>query len=394
MSRQGSVFGASLLIAGTAIGGGMLALPVVTSLGGFLPAVVLYIACWLFMTITALLFVEVWLSLDGEPNVISMAKKMLGWPGKIAAWILYIFLFYCLSTAYVSGGGAFFAELFPALPSWLSCVIFVAIFAPFVFIGAWATDRINMILMVGLVCSYLVFVFVGTSSVQSERLLSFSWSHSLGALPVVFTSFAFQGFVPSLCFYLNRDLKKIRKAILIGSSLPLVVYIIWEALILGIVPVFGPGGLAQALENGETAVTPLKTVIQHPYIYLVGQFFAFFALVSSFLGVALGLLDFFADGFHIKKTVKGRYYLSLFVFVPPLLFALTNTNIFLQALRYAGGYGCALLLGLLPTLMVWRARYTLKISSPYKVCGGKPLLLVLLLFILFELIVEVFQDMI
>ena len=63
------IVGGALLVAGTSIGGGMLALPIVVSLGGVLPGIVIDIVCWFFMMTTGLLFVELALSLEGEPNI-------------------------------------------------------------------------------------------------------------------------------------------------------------------------------------------------------------------------------------------------------------------------------------------------------------------------------------
>ena len=47
------------LVGGTCIGGGMLALPVSTSLVGFLPSLVVMTLAWIFMTCTGLLILEV-----------------------------------------------------------------------------------------------------------------------------------------------------------------------------------------------------------------------------------------------------------------------------------------------------------------------------------------------
>ena len=78
MNKSGSVFGGALLVAGTSIGGGMLALPVLTSLGGFIPSLFIYLCCWLFMTCTGLLFLEVSLWMHAEANIVSMADRTLG----------------------------------------------------------------------------------------------------------------------------------------------------------------------------------------------------------------------------------------------------------------------------------------------------------------------------
>jgi len=85
----------ALLISGTAIGAGMLALPVVTGLGGFLPAMLLYFICWLFMACTGLLLLEVCLWMPNDANIITMSHHLLGPIGRACSWVLYLFLFYC-----------------------------------------------------------------------------------------------------------------------------------------------------------------------------------------------------------------------------------------------------------------------------------------------------------
>lgn len=388
--KTGTLFGGTLLVAGTTIGGGMLALPVLTSSGGFAPSLVIYLVCWLFMACTGLLFLEVCLWMGGESNIVSMAQRTLGAPGKWFAWIVYLFLFYCLTLAYVVGCGNLVVEASNgALPDWSGSLLFVLIFAPFVFAGARVVGPLNIALMFGLAVSYFIFVYLGYPYVKMDNLREMNWSLSVFALPIAFTSFAYQGIIPTLVNYMHFDRHRIRQAILLGSFIPFVTYVIWEWLILGIVPAQGPGGLAEALSEGNNAVYPLKSFINNPSVYVVGQFFAFFALVTSFFGVTLGLLDFLADGLKIEKTPKGKLFLCFLVFVPPLIFAFLHPHVFLQALDFAGGFGCALLLGLLPVLMVWSGRYFMKLESEYKLPGGRPFLVVLVLFVLFEIGCEI-----
>lgn len=387
--RKGSILGGSLLVAGTSIGGGMLALPVLTSLAGFLPSLVIYFLCWLFMASTGLLFLEVSHWLKGESNVISMAEATLGKAGRYFAWAVYIFLFYCLTIAYMVGCGNIVVELSQyRIPDWLGPIVFVVIFAPLILIPTIWASRLNVWLVAGLALSYLGFVILGFRYVNSEFLSHSSWPHALMALPIAFTAFAYQGIIPTLAAYMHHDAASTRKAILIGSFIPLVAYIIWEWLILGIVPTYGPGGLAEALKNGDNAVYPLKNFIQNPAVYYLGQSFAFFALVTSFLGVTLGLRDFLADGLQIRKDRKGKALLALLIFTFPLIISVSYPRIFLIALDYAGGFGVALLLGLLPIIMTWVGRYSLKWREQPQLPGGKLVLTLLGLFVIFELLHE------
>lgn len=390
LNAKGSVFHGALLVAGTTIGGGMLALPVLTSLGGFFPSLVIFFLCWLFMTCTGLLFLEVSMWMNGESNIVSMADKTLGKPGRIFAWVLYLFLFYCLTLAYVVGCGDLVSQLSQGgVSEWVGSVIFIILFAPFVYAGAHIVGKLNIYLMLGLGLSFFAFVYLGYPYVKTDLLLYRDWGLSLKALPIAFTAFAYQGIIPTLAHYMHHDIKRLRMAIIIGTLLPFAAYIVWQWLILGIVPAFGAGSLNEALQNGQNAVQPLKYFLQSPNVYAVGQSFAFFALVTSFFGVTLGLLDFLADGLSIKKTPKGKLLLCALIFIPPLVIALIHPGIFLQALDFAGGYGCALLLGLLPILMVWSGRYFLGYKSTYSLAGGKVTLILLILFVLFELSIEI-----
>ncbi len=390
-SKQGHLLGGTLLVAGTSIGAGMLALPVVTAAGGFVPAFFVYLLCWIFMTCTGLLLLEICLKLPPDANLVSMASSYLGIPGKIFAWLLYLFLFYCLSVAYISGGGGLLNDwLGHSLAPWQSALLFVALLAPFVYAGARMVDRINLVLMGGLILSYMAFVVLGAPHVQLAPLQHAEWKASLIALPVIFTSFSYQGIIPSLTTYLHRDPRKIRLAIFGGTTLAFVIYLLWEFLILGIVPIEGDGGLAQAKELGLTAVAPLKQHVASGSIAAIGQAFAFFAITTSFLGVTLGLLDFLADGLRMPKKGLRRLFLAFLTFGPPAAIALLNPNIFIFALVFAGGIGCALLLGFLPVLMVWIARYGKggHHGGPIQLGGGRGVLLFLFLFVFVELAIE------
>lgn len=386
-------FAGSLIVGGTAIGAGMLGLPIATAMGGFFPAVLIYVVCWLFCMSTGLLFLEICTWMPPGSNIVSMAKQYLGRSGEVAAWLLYIFLFYTLTIAYVSVGGGFAHALFEgALPLSMSTILFTLIFASFVYVGAKAVDKLNMVLMIGLVCSFLAFMIVGLGHVKTERLLHVDFEQALLGLPVILTAFSYHGTIPTLYEYLERNTKQMRFAIIFGTSLPFLTYILWEYLILGIIPLEGKYSLAQALKTGQTAVAPLGNLLPGSPIFMIGQFFSAFALTTSFIGVTLGLLDFLADGFKVEKTHINRFWLSLAIFIPPIVISLTNPGIFLTALGYAGSIGCALLLGLMPALMVWVGRYMRKETGERQLVGGRSVLLLLYLFVALELLVEFYKE--
>src|SRR4051812_31007817 len=115
-----NVGGACLLVAGTCVGGGMLALPVATSAAGFLPSSLMMLACWGFMTFTGLLLIEANLWMPAGSHVITMAQRLLGPIGKGASWILYLFIAYFSLVAYVSGAGSLLTS---GVDYWFNVVI-------------------------------------------------------------------------------------------------------------------------------------------------------------------------------------------------------------------------------------------------------------------------------
>jgi len=382
----GHLVGGVLLVAGTSIGVGMLALPIATAAGGFVPSLFVYALCWLFMLCTGLLILEACIWMPKDANLITLSSRLLGRWGKVFCWFLYLFLFSCLMVAHTAGGGSVVSLLSNGtLPLWLSTIIYVAIFSPVVYFGTLWVDRINIVFMVGIVITYLTFVGSSVKYVDFNLLTRMDWGKSWLALPVVFTAFGYQSLIPTLFNYMNRNVPKMRTAIILGTSIPFAIYVIWEMLILGIVPFTGSGGLAEAAVKGENAVNPLGSYLHNTTLLTIGQAFAFFAMTTSFLGISIAFIDFLADGLKVAKQGMDRIKLCAAIFLIPMIITFINPNLFLVALGYAGGFGVALLLGAMPILMVWAGRYYEGHSLLHQqLPGGKITLSILMTFVLLE----------
>lgn len=258
------LIGGILLIVGTSIGGGMLALPVSTAEVGFGNSLFFLIACWLIMTSGALLVLEVNLRLPPGSNMISMAKATLGLPGQIIAWITYLFLLYTLLAAYISGGSDVFNALLQKiniqLPTWVTSIIFTSIFSVVVYNGIRSVDYVNRGLMFGKLGVYVLLVAIISPHVSPSSLTGGSASAFTGMLMVLITSFGFASIVPSLRDYFDNDITTLRRVILLGSLIPLFCYIVWDAVIMGVVAREGNNGLI-ALMSSEHATSGLTEAL-------------------------------------------------------------------------------------------------------------------------------------
>lgn len=374
--KTGSIVGAILLITGCCIGAGMLGLPVISALTGFKPSLVMFFVSWLFMTSTALLLLEVNLWFSSEVSIVSMAGRTLGIAGKIVSWLCFLFLFYALGVAYIAGSGELIANVIQevfhvSMAHWIGSLTISLLFGVFVYLGTRAVDIFNRFLMSGLIATYLLLVILGGPHVRSENLTFANWSAAPFVLPVMIISFGFHNLIPSLSTYLQWDLKRLRWAIIGGSLLALMIYIVWEWLILGLVPAQNHGDIKQVLSEGEMATQFLKDAVGASWVLDIIQYFAFFAIVTSFLGNSLSFVDFLADGLRIKKNHWGKCLLCLLVIAPPFILSVVYPKIFLAALNYAGSFGAVILFGILPALMVWSGRYYKQLGDKHLVPGGK-----------------------
>ena len=399
INKKNRLVGAILLVSGTTIGAGMLALPVTTGLAGFFPSLLIMTFIWLFMMLTAFYFLEVNLRMKGESNLISMIHKTLGRPGEAIAWVTYLLLLYALTSAYLLGCSQILSDFLQGafsftVPRWVWPTAIFIFFGVFVYLGTAVADFLNRFMMMGLVIAYIVLVVIGSSSVNPVMLTHINWAFLLPSVSVVLTTFGFHIIIPTLTTYLEHDAKLLKRAIFIGSLIPFLVYVIWQFLVMGVVPVYGAESLSEAAIKGLQVTFFLKILLGSRWVGLAVRAFAFFAIVTSLLGVSLSLSDFLADGLKIKKTHWGKFLLILLTFVPPLLFALFYPHGFILALQYAGIF-VVVLLALLPALMVWGERYGPKGQRgfekiDFKVPGGKVALIGTILISLLLLGIEVF----
>lgn len=389
------LLGGILLVSGSCIGAGMLALPIITGLAGLIPSMVIFLLTWLFMLSTSLLLLEVSLNLSFGINLVTMVEQTLGRIGKIVCWSTFLFLFYCLMVAYAVGSGNLFMGVLKEItglqfPYYLGSLFFVSSFGIAVYFGTESVDRFNRILMLGLVISYIIILWAAWRYIDVSRLSNMAWGYCPFIIPVTVVGFGFHQLVPTLTTYFQGNERELKKTLVIGSLIPLVVYFFWEVLVLGIVPMEGDGGIVETLYRGDTAAQALLVVVHYGWLGGIIQCFAFFALITSFLGVSLSFVDFLADGLRIEKSCKGKVLLCLMVMLPPFILSLSYSEIFLGALNVAGGIGAAILFGVLPPMMVWKLRYYEGMRTVVCLPGGKKILMLVLLYafivILFELL--------
>ena len=344
------ILGSTFLIAGTTIGAGMLALPMTSASLGFWRSTGLLIGMWIYMLFSAGVMVEI--SQGQGRSIAAIAEEKLGIWGKRIAALSLLGLFWALLAAYIAGGSSILHQesgfSFPVLS-----ILFTLVLGVFVLACTQAVDYANRFLFIIKIAAFLIMVvglypFIKAENfICSENVPFFSW---YTAIPIFFTSFGFHGSIPSLISYLEGDKKSVHISLIVGSIIPLIVYICWLCITIG--PL---GSHLTGSEDVGAFVAKLTEITGHPFWNILINAFTFLAITTSFLGVALSLFDYISEWFCEKESFKTRFQTSVLTFSLPLVFALFYPKGFIFVLGFAAIF-LSILAIILPSFVAFREK--------------------------------------
>ncbi|XP_075670674.1 uncharacterized protein LOC142640453 isoform X3 [Castanea sativa] len=415
--KKGTIAGAVALIIGTSIGSGILALPKKASPAGLVPSSITMIICWAFLLIESLLLVEVNVALRkkkrkneevDELEVISirtMAQETLGEWGGTLATVTYVFLGYTSMIAYSSKSGDILFHLIN-LPASISGIFFTSLFTMLISIGGTrATDQVNQWLttsMIGLLLAIEVLAVV--SGGWAGLGGSGDWGKVPATIPVIIFSLVYHDLAPVLCAYLGGDLTRIRTSVLLGSLVPLLALLVWDAVALGL------------SAQSDQVVDPVELLMRVKWsgVSIMAEAFSLLAVGTSLIGTLLAFFEFFKEQlnnftwqFSSTQLPQGNKLFGLrkwwgrnksftamtMAVTPALLVSSTVPDAFSAATDIAGGYCMTMLYGVLPPAMAW-AMLNREAEDPERRAFSKlrPLLLGVGLFACCIVIEQILQD--
>jgi tyrosine-specific transport protein len=393
---KSEVWNAIALVTGTTVGAGVLALPSSTAAAGFGPSTLALLATWAFMASTGLLFAEIATNLRKEENVnsrslgiLAMTDKILGKAGSVPAGSAYLLIHYALLVAYIAGAGAVVSEVC-GLPQAAGPVIFTAMVGGVLTFGSnKLIDQFNNCWVVAVVFSFLGLMGLALPSVNQTNLQHSDFSAVATSIPTMLVALVYHNVVPTICSQLNYNKMEVTKAIVIGSVIPLLMFLLWNAVILGISPF-----------TGSAVVDPLESLrggSGGPLFSSLVNVFSEAAIITSFTGFVIGLLSFFQDlqppqasaavfsrnskpatSETEASSSKAALLLYAAVLIPPTVVAVAAPDIFSSALDFAGSYGITVLFGAMPIAMAAMQRANRGAKQEVFLPGGAPMLAALM----------------
>lgn len=403
--NNGKLIGSILLVIGTTLGAGMLEFQIIGAPAGFLLSTALMVLVGVMAFITGLMIIEVNLALPANASGFSsMAEKTLGPIWKAIVWFMYLLLLYCIDWAYVSGGSSIINSIMHEsfdihIPSWFGAAAFTLCLGSSIFLGTKTVDYVNRGFMsLKTILLFSVFILLVPQVdinklfvAQNPNQVSYLWA----ATPIFVLAFFYQSVIPSLRLYIGDNAKTLKQAIAYGLLFSGMIYLLWLIATLGIVPMIGEHSFTSLAQNHGSVngfIQLIEHITNNKWATASINWFSSVALTTSFLGVALALFDFLADGLKIPNTNTGRLKTSAITLLPPLALAIFYPNGFVLALNYAAIF-IAIFTTILPAAMVYYLRKNPNLKSPYRVFGGNTLIAAVFLFGILCLILPILANL-
>lgn len=357
-------------LVGTIIGAGVLAIPYAIQKAGFLTGLLNLAILSIAVIFLYLYLGEVVLRTKRNYQLPGYAEHYLGKNGKILMTFTMTFTIYGALTAYMIGVGRSLAAILGmqnsiivlgiAIPADLFLGLLFSAFASTIVYLGLAFIRKSELLMSAIVVTTITlicaFIFL---KIDISNFASFNLTKIFVPYGVILFALAGAVAIPEMKEELIKNKKLLKKAIIVGTLIPIVLYTLFSFVIIG---VCGPS-------TSEIATIYLGKHFGIVMIIL-GNLFAIFAMSTSFLTLGLGLKEVYNYDYKIKKCLSW----ALACLVPIILFILVfffiREEIFYKTIGLAGGVAMSIE-GILLVIMFNRAKrrgerkpeYTIKRSA-------------------------------
>ncbi len=311
---------AVFMITGMTIGAGILGLPYAIAKVGLIPGVVLIVAIGLIMLCLNLMMSDVATWAGENLQLPGLAGKFLGAPAKIFISVILVLRSYGTLLAYVVGEGLVLAVLFGGSPLGWS-IIFWSVGSLLVWGGLERVKKAEKILSLSvmtIITGIAFYLLPRGSMVHWSSIEMAHWWVPVGVILFALHALPAIGEAHAL---LPDQPKRFKKAVLIGSVTPLIIYLLFIVAVVG--------GMGSNVT--EVATIGLGTTYG-PIMAILANVFAVMAMSTGFMGLGTALKESFVWDFKVHRNTS----IFLVVSVPLALFLL-GLRSFVQILEVVGG---------------------------------------------------------
>ncbi len=317
----------SFMVAGAAIGSGVLALPMLAA-GPGLDDTLIFITCTFIMAyIMAMVTIDIYARYqDHNTNAATLAIDFFGKKGYWISTTLNILSMGALAAAYVNAGGDLLVKTaLPRLgihiPAEWGMLIFFSVFMPCFIIGLGLISRLNSIIFsIKFICLISgIILGLGLINPNIFEYIPKGAKYLGGGASTMFCIWMMHMVLPLVLKINNWQAKAAKKAVLLGLFIPALAYTGWMLLIFSLIP-------RQEFLHLKTIGEVMNFALTKPGVpalisSLVG-IFAAITVLTAFLSIGFALVAFVIDACKWKETALTRFASTIISFVIPVIIAM------------------------------------------------------------------------
>ncbi|MFA6547769.1 MAG: aromatic amino acid transport family protein [Candidatus Magasanikbacteria bacterium] len=329
---------AVFMITGMTIGAGVLGVPYVVAQVGIWVGIAYILILGIVMLFLNLMIGEVTIRTKESFQLPGLVGKYLGGPAKILMSVIIVFSGLGTLLAYLVGEGESLSGIFGGDPAWWT-VIFWTIGSVLVWRGLQTVKVFEKVLSI-----LVISIIVGLSlaflpHVQAVNFSYLNWGKIFLPYGVILFALHASPAIAEAHALLPGSQKHFRKALIIGTLIPIFVYIIFALAVVGVM----------GKETTEIATLGLGNKFGS-WVRILANVFAIFAMGTGFMGLGVALKQSLVWDWKIPSLLS-----TFLVILAPLTFFMAGWRDFVNILGVVGG----LFLGIEAILMMmvyWKAK--------------------------------------
>ena len=322
----------TFFLAGTAIGSGLISLPVILAAWGTIGAIMLIVFFAIVTYLSALARCELNVQSKATYTLKQVCISFSGQKMALLGDLSIKLLCFTLLTAYLHG---------------LNTLLATNLFAKILIIGLFLILLLlptNITLNFNKLCFYLLlfliinvifsFVVQINLSMLPEFALKKLEMFEL-TIPTLFTAFGFQGSLHSLTKLCDNDPMLIRKACFFGCFITAGIYILWTLGLTTFLSQNMPEQFSEILINSNKGLSVIGRLMECKNFEI--SCITGLTIITSIIGVGISLMDDIEENFRTKLNFSlKRLLCASIIVVPTAILANTCAQAFIKILSLAG----------------------------------------------------------
>jgi amino acid permease len=273
------------------IGAGILGIPYVIAKSGLLFGLMHIIFIGLMVMVINLYVGEITLRTNGKHQLTGFAEKYIGKAGKHIMLLTMAVSIYGAMIAYLVGEGASLSALFGINPN-LALVLFFVPMAYLIFRGLNIIEGAELWLNLLRLAAFVALVVFAFFKMDFGNLQAVDYSNMLLPYGVILFAFLGSAAIPEMEEELAKNRKLLKKAIIWGTVIPILVYALFSIAVVGVL----------GNETTEIATIGLGAALGK-YAVIFANLFAIISMATAFLALGLAMKWVYQYDYRLRHSI-------------------------------------------------------------------------------------------